>query len=136
MVWCFNCCGAGAGGTGNPAVYRLFVHRLSADDGQTAGTAAGLKRDLESFVAGTHTLTEAIPVPMRNIICKLYAPPCTCVCGRVRACVCVRLRAFACPRDCVCVHVCGVWCVVYDAQTQDEREARLQLVARDLPLTP
>jgi len=48
---------------GNPAIYRLFSHRLPAE----ASTEA-LTNELDSMVGGTHPLVRAVPSAMRRIV--------------------------------------------------------------------
>jgi len=47
---------------GNPAVYELFSHRLSQEDGADAA------RQLDRMVAGSHELVVEIPSPLRQIV--------------------------------------------------------------------
>jgi CofD-related protein of GAK system len=48
---------------GNPAVYELFSHRLSREDGVDAA------RQLDFMAAGSHQLVAEIPSPLRQIVC-------------------------------------------------------------------
>ncbi|MFG6178603.1 GAK system CofD-like protein [Halomonas sp. THAF12] len=49
---------------GHPEVYRLFTHRLPK-----SAEAAALRETLDALAAGRHPLVDAVPNPMRQLIC-------------------------------------------------------------------